>query len=402
VKDALLQGNIAFGQFMVRDGSRVVPTETYYIDTDVYCRDGLRQHAWASLPKPLATGLETIWRVQHNQALDGLDLSLVLPASLRARAAHCSYASSILDGRHPAGGTLSNLPQSACRRLRAMKGLLDRARGVRAASDTSARARSVLAKWNELEPIQMLRKLDLLLPRWEQRLLVVGEDLQRLANVSGRLYRFRSMCVDECAVTDDVPRALLAAGRYYAKAEGASSNTAKLRVSEAVQRFTSARQDLSAPWSDVAELLRALAVLRLCKVTEFVAIVDEMPNLQYGQGAQAQLRAMRANLRDGRCDRLPPHTSFDLAAISPRTDDARLAAALSGGAVASDAWRGAAEVCWIGAWLGWRASRTPANHRLEAEALRDAVLRLAEKIPATADRARLVAEVRAGSPGEWK
>jgi hypothetical protein len=151
----------------------------------------------------------------------------------------------------------------------------------------------------------------------------------------------------------------------------------------------------------VAELLRALAVLRLCKVTEFVAIVDEMPDLQYGQGAQAQLRAMRANLRDGRCDRLPPHTSFDLAAISPRTDDARLAAALSGGAVASDAWRGAAEVCWIGAWLGWRASRTPANHRLEAEALRDAVLRLAEKIPATADRARLVAEVRAGSPGEW-
>lgn len=401
LKDALLQGSIDLGRFMVRDGERFVPTETYYIDTDSYCRDPLQQDARASLPMPLATGLEAIWRVQNNLALDALDLSAVAPTSLRERAARFSYGSMVLDGRRPATGTLVNVPQPVRRRLRALKGLLDRVQKVRAASDTSARARTVLTKWAAVDPVLTLRNLDLSLPRWDQKLSALRDQLQKLADVSGRFDRFKSMCSDENIPGDDVPRPLLVAGRFYARAEREPPSTARQRISEAAQRLTSARQNLPAPWSEVAELLRALAVLRLCKITEFAAIVKEMSDLQYGQGAQAQLRAIRANLRDGRLDGLPAHPSFDLASISPRTDDARLAAALIGGVNAGHAWGSAAEVCWIAAWLGWRASRNGTNQALDAEHLRTAILRLADRIPATADRDRLLTEVRTNSPGAW-
>jgi hypothetical protein len=402
LKDALLHVQTPLGRFDVREGERVVQTKAYYLDVDRLLSEAIDERVSMFLPAYISSGLEVILRVQRNEPHGTPDLREVIPPSLRIRAALFSFTSEMFDGHPAAVGALSSLPRAMHRRLRVLRGLLRRAQSTRDACDSGERAAAVLIKWKEIDPLRALDQLGVSLDRWQKKLAAIRESLEKLSDVVERLKQFRGLCCDVAVVPDDVPRPLLTATRFYAKAEQEPPNVARLRVAEAVQRYSSARLDAAAPWSDVAELLRALAVLRLCKVSEFIAIMEEMPDLRYGRAAQAQLRRLCSNLRDLTWQVSEHSDSLDIAAISPREDDFKLSAAIEAPLDNHNAWCSAAEICWVAAWLGWRVSGSLNKDTAHVERLRQSALRLADKIPTSGERLRLVAELQSGNVGVWK
>ena len=142
-----------------------------------------------------------------------------------------------------------------------------------------------------------------------------------------------------------------------------------------------------------------MAILRLCKISQFPSVVQNLPPLQYAGMARAQMMAIGLSLQRPGPMHCPDNGSLDLAAISPRTDDARFSAAVSCGTASH--WACAAEGCWVGAWIGWRQSRFTGASAETSEFLRQCVLRRADDIPSSMDKPLLLAEVQINKPGVW-
>lgn len=401
LKDVLLQSGITLGRFEIVDEGRVAATDSYFVDVDAWCTNGKQSIVPTSLPIPLAHGLEAILRVQQDQPLDGLHLSVIIPSSLRERVVRYAFAAEIFDGREVSKDLLSELSQSTRRSLRLIRGLLDRAGAVQKTSDSSAAAGKVSAKWDAHDPLKLLMGLGLNFDRWRQKLVKAREGLRDSADVLDRMRRFKIACQNDFPSAPDQSPLLLDAARRYAKAENYATPNVRVQLVESAQRFMAARLE-PAPWSDVASLLGAVAVLRLCKIRQFISLTDTLTDIRYGKGALCQLQAIVRNLREKQINPLRPDVMPDLDTMSPRTDDAALSLAVLRDGQNVIAWAQAARTCWIGAWLGWRVASIAVDARLDAEWFRHAVQDFRGMIPATDDKDRLLAEVQENNPGAWK
>jgi hypothetical protein len=236
------------------------------------------------------------------------------------------------------------------------------------------------------EMVEWLRAAPLPLSprRWETAARALITDLEGRVDIAGPLSRLLAGIADPA-----IPDGLVHGWSCYAEAEREQSDADRLLL-RAVSYFSHAARG-APPWSQVAERLAALSLLRAGAIPEFVSTVATFSPTNDCPGIDAACRAVVSIL--GLQQPIVSHQANDGLALSSREDDRLLAAALADG---SEAWPRAADRCWVAAWLNWRFAsimRAPVAHREECRRI---ALRHEAVVPTRA-RERVTQELRLGT-----
>lgn len=220
--------------------------------------------------------------------------------------------------------------------------------------------------------------------RWEAAARALIEEVERKVDISGPLSRMLAGETDPA-----LPDGLVHGWSYYIEAEKQLSD-AERTLLKAVPFFAHAARG-TPPWSQVAERLKALSLLRAGAIPAFIDTVASFSPSDDCRGFDEDYRAIVCILAMRRPQGFAGNGNG--LALSCREDDRLLGAALVAG---DEGWLRAAGHCWLAAWLGWRVSAIIGSPAAQREECRRIALLHESKVPTRACDT-VIEELRSGS-----
>lgn len=426
LRDALRNCGFTAGRLAVTDGySRMTMTDAWFVRlaglTPAYA-NGL-DLAHVDAPGGATSALHHLAMVaKAAPSADLLDgLNAIRPLAIRKHCGRWMAAAGAVAGAEKRYfdrlvSLVPSMPSSEVDALRGCADLMSRADAIA----TPGAARTWVEAWDERAPAAELDRPPFA-STWGARLAETRERIAAMTRSGDRLIdalRGRKNDATPDALASGIRRYIGRADEAFDAAliEAATANEIatlvafeRERLSEmhavgplkqSVGYLAGPADKVDAEWRGVAKQVRAMAALRRLDVADFFRQSSDVTG-----SLAAGLRSDTAAI--GRLLRLQPIGAASQVArtglagldASGRADDRRLATALRGGGFA--AWKSAAGICWLGAWLGWRWThimRRPPQERAELLKRLQWFADPPSLVPDGRDTAALRAEAEAGTP----
>ena len=391
------------GTFGLTDGGRrsFVTSGSWFIGK-AFDFDSVHPEHIPLLPLPAQGALALIGAARDNSADTdawAVDLRNVRPSRLAQRAARFAAAAATLDGRPSPPGLQSVLDPQFFAELSRVRQLLQLIDAIDAQPDPTAAAREATAQFDELDARGWLARLTLDVPRWQLLLADARECAAGRADAAGRVAKLVDVIRKGVSASPDVPTMLEQGLRNLALAETAPVASQSRFLKQATEQLVGAAAVREGRfWGAIAASVLPLVYLRQCRIAYALRMMER----RCDEGAPRALECLMVrNLRMNHAAIQKPTATAapDFTLVSPRNDDASLAAAL----IEPLKWRDAGERCWLTAWLGWRyhcLSGAAAGDGTR-EALRAAALRQSDRIPSSLERPVVLKELQADAPTAW-
>ena len=386
--EAITRSQAAAGCFEVRCAGRTVPTDTWYIDPKLLGVASWLSNLKGNLPAWLG------W------LLHGSD-EQPPPPQLGAMKAKWLYAQHLIEGASfPAWATRS-LDANDSASLKRVRALLDAAgvgvlRRTKTDPDVAISveaAQHVRADWRRDKPVRILRDLGVVRHWWVSQLRLIARRIRE----RGSLRRWLEI-LHSAPSTGTVSVRLVNAVSSYQRAEALNAGGMDyLGAANELLNAALANDDLDPLQRECAQVLRALVLLRLGYIRWAVHEIVLKVQQHHFVGSWSQLKAVGKLALDSRFE-APAVAAGTLNTLSPRQDDAMLAAAVLGDA---QAWFAASEHSWLNAWLAWRWSVATESSIAQQTALLEVAMRHAMGIPRTQDGNHIRVEIADGQVQEW-
>lgn len=364
-----------------------VPTDSWVIGPACNWRaldavgDGL-------LPTRLADPLRVI-----RAAVGGQPAPVIAPTAdlawLWQEAARWHVAASVLDGTPRVERLAAPIDERAAGALRTLDDLLKQF----AASGAADSARKWVGAFDRLRPESLLTELGLHNDRWAADLRQRRERADMTSSLNARLMDFAAgRRVNPLPARSAAFDAML---HHYVTAETARPDIAREFYAGATAQYINLQSDRCqpAPVLRLGDAIYALSVLRRGGVGRALELIARHPPDAPGSEL---LRAVAAILTAESAMDYQPNGNRPIA-FSRRHDDSLLAEALAD----PDRWPAVANVCWLGAWLGWRHAVLAGRPASVQDKLRQAALDHRDQMPACEDRVRVENELAQVTLTRW-
>jgi hypothetical protein len=220
--------------------------------------------------------------------------------------------------------------------------------------------------------------------RWEVKINSIVKIIEQRVGIREQVFRLMSGSADAV-----LPAGMVNGWRRYLDADivGNQARDGLLRANEYFE--TAIRGAM--PWAAVAERLSAWTLLRAGAFETFLDRCRSFRSLAECSEIDSQVECVTALLR---LERTPTKCSKAGGLLwSGLEIDRIIASALAGNT--SD-WMAAAQMFWLGAWLGWRSAVIMGDSMANRERLRQLALGHAASVPRRAEA--VVQELKAGTP----